>query len=139
MKVEKTLISKLLIYYSLKGNTKGIVDSVEWSDFDVVDINKIKEINLNKYDVIVIGTSTYGRGVPPKPFWSLIDQFRNLNGKRVGLFGSGRREYEYFCGALDLLEEIISEKNKVLFKYKFEGYPREIDITKFKEIIRSVY
>ena len=138
MKVARILTSKLLVYYSLKGNTKGIIDKLSVNNYDIVDINKNRNIDFEKYETILIGTSTYGRGVPPQPFWGITDRLRNLKGKKIGLFGSGRSEYEFFCGALDLLEDLVKQKNKILFKYKFEGYPRESDVIKFKELMEEI-
>ena len=131
------MTSKLILYYSLKGNTKGLIDNVDLKGFDVANINSQK-INLDKYDVILIGTSTYGRGVPPKPFFDIVGDLKNIRNKKIGLFGSGRSEYEYFCGALDLIEELVKDQNEILFKFKFEGYPRGKDIEEFNKLMKEV-
>lgn len=138
MKVAKTLISKAIIYYSLKGNTKGIIDNIDTTGYEVIDLSNNININFNKYDLILIGTSTYGRGVPPRPFFEIRDDLYALKNKKIGLFGSGNTHYEYFCGALDLLEELLKEKNEILFKFKFEGYPKKRDIEEFKQIINKI-
>lgn len=135
MKVARTLTSKLLIYYSLKGNTKGMIDNFDFTSWDTIDLRKTIDIELNKYETILIATSTYGRGAPPPPFFKIKERLLSLNNKRIGLFGSGRSEYEYFCGALDVLEEILSPTNKIIFKFKFEGFPRKKDICNFKRLM----
>ncbi len=131
------MTSKLILYYSLKGNTKGLLDNTDLKGFDVININN-QNVNLNEYDVILIGTSTYGRGVPPKPFFKIVGDLKSLSDKKIGLFGSGRSEYEYFCGALDLIEELVNDQNKILFKFKFEGYPRDKDIQEFNKLLKGV-
>ncbi len=131
------MICKLLAHYSLKGNTEGIINHLDLSDFTIINLKKSIEINLNDYDLIVFATSTYGRGTPPPPFFKIRDQLINLKHKKIGLVGSGRTEYEYFCGALDLLEEILKDKNEILFKFKFEGYPKDSDKEKFKKIMEE--
>lgn len=131
------MTSRLILYYSLKGNTKGLLDNVDLKGFDIVNINNQK-VNLNEYDLILIGTSTYGRGVPPKPFFEIVSDLKGLKNKEVGLFGSGRSEYEYFCGALDLIEELVKDQNEILFKFKFEGYPRYKDIQEFSKLLKEV-
>lgn len=128
---------KLLAHYSLKGNTEGIINHLDLSDFTIINLKKSIEINLNDYDLIVFATSTYGRGTPPPPFFKIRDQLINLKNKKIGLVGSGRTEYEYFCGALDLLEEILKDKNEILFKFKFEGYPKDSDKEMFKKIMEE--
>ena len=139
MKMVETLTSKkgLVLYYSATGNTKSILPLFDESKFDVLDIKKNQDIQFNNYEVIIFGTSTWGRGIPPKPFFKIKDELASLRGRKVGLFGSGRTEYEFFCGALDLLEVITQDRNKILFKYKFEGYPRDIDFNEMRKLINK--
>jgi len=117
--------NKAIVLYSLKGNTRGILDDVNLDGWDLIDITKCENLILDDYETILIGTSTYGRGVPPKPFFKFKGEFVKLKSKKIGLFGSGNSHYEYYCGALDLLEEIMNENNEILFKYKFESYPNK--------------
>lgn len=138
-KVARTLISKgLIVYYSATGNTKALIEYFDKDKFDIHNIRKENNINFDKYEVIIFGTSTWGRGIPPKPFFHIRDQIANLRGKKIGLFGSGRTEFEYFCGALDLLEELLKNNNQILFKFKYEGYPKESVKQEFQELLRSV-
>ena len=130
------MTSNILFYYSRKGNTKAIVNLFK-SKFIIDEIENIRKYNLNDFSTVVFATSTYGRGVPPKEFFDIRDMLINLKGKRIGLFGSGNSHYEYFCGALDLLEEMLRNNNEIIFKYKFEGYPRENDFKNMEEIINA--
>lgn len=132
------MTSKLILFYSLKGNTKGLIDSIDTNNYDVININKLN-IDFSSYETILIGTSTYGEGVPPLPFYNLKDQIFNLRGKKIGLFGSGRSEYRYYCGALDVLEEMLQGRNDIIFKFKFEGYPREEDIKTFNILLEEIW
>lgn len=136
-KAEKILTYKALLIYSLKGNTKGILEGIDLSKFKVFDLMESTDIDLNPFDLIFIGTSTYGRGVPPRPFFEIRDHLYTLRGKEIGLFGSGNSHYEYFCGALDLLEELLKPKNSILFKFKFEGYPTKQKKMEFKNLINK--
>lgn len=135
MKVEKILISKIVIFYSMTGNTKAIAAEFEKSGFEVVNMKMVDTVNFDNYSTIVFGTSTWGRGIPPKPFFKIRDRLIGLENKKIGLFGSGRSEYQYYCGALDLLEEMLQDKNEIIFKYKYEGYPRDIDKENINKII----
>lgn len=128
----------LVLYYSATGNTKAILPLFNKELFDVLDIRKNLDINLNIYDVVIIGTSTWGRGVPPRPFFKIRDRLASLKGKKIGLFGSGRSEYEFFCGSLDLFEQLMRSRNSIIFKYKFEGYPRDIDFKMMKSHIQQM-
>lgn len=119
----------------MTGNTKAIAEVFKEYGFDVVNIKEVDSSVFRKYSTIIFGTSTWGRGLPPKPFYSIRDQLVSLKNKNIGFFGSGRSEYQYYCGALDLLEEITRDKNNILFKYKYEGYPRELDFNNIRKII----
>jgi flavodoxin I len=141
MKVARTLIYKAIYYYSMTGNTKGLVDSVDVSGFDIYNLSQIKkeELNFDKYNVILFGTSTWGRGLPPRVFFNIRDELVKIHGKQIGLFGSGNTHYgeEFFCGALDLLEELLKSKNQILFKLKFESYPTKRVIDEFKQLLKE--
>lgn len=128
------MTSKILFYYSRKGNTKALTQLFN-EDFVIDEIINIRKYNLNDFSTVVFATSTYGRGVPPKEFFDIRDILVSIKGKKIGLFGSGNSHYEHFCGALDLLEEMLEANNEIIFKYKFEGYPKEIDFKNMEELI----
>ncbi|MFD0587627.1 flavodoxin domain-containing protein [Paenibacillus sp. GCM10027627] len=118
------MTTKAIYFYSLTGKTEAALDKVV--DVRKVKLNKIdpNEFRFNDENVIVIGTPTYGRGAPPEYFLGILKQLRLLRGRKIGLFGSGNTVYgDDFCGALDVLEEMLKEKNEIIFKIKFEGYP----------------
>lgn len=134
----RTLTSKAIYYYSLTGKTEAIIDNIQSDDIFISKLNNTKssEVSFVGHDTIIIGSSTYGRGVPPKYFLDILPQLRELKNKRIGLFGSGQTIYgDDFCGALDVFEEILSPRNEIIFKYKFEGYPNEKVIKELKQLI----
>lgn len=138
MKVERILTSKAIFYYTVSGKTEAAIDKNKITKCKVFKLNDMstEEVDFNLFETIIIGTPTYGRGVPPLYFQKLIPNFISLKGKKFGLFGSGNSIYgEDFCGALDLIEDLVKDKNKIIFKYKFEGMPRVVDI---KEITRMI-
>jgi flavodoxin I len=138
MKVERTLISKAIFYYTNTGKTEAALNKSKLSECVIVKLNSINQsdVNFNTYDTIIIGTPTYGRGVPPLYFQKLISKLTSLRGKKIGLFGSGNTLYgDDFCGALDLIDDLVAEKNEVIFKYKFEGMPRQKDIDEITKLI----
>lgn len=127
-----------VIYYSAKGNTKAIVNVFGNSGYDVYKVSEINTIDFNQYSTVIIATSTWGRGEPPKQFYVARSVLMKLYGKRIGLFGSGNSHYEYFCGALDLLQQMLEVKNEIIFKYKYEGYPKQVDFDNIKEIMEGI-
>ncbi|QEG13728.1 putative flavodoxin [Bacillus phage vB_BspM_MarvelLand] len=137
-----------LIVSSQKGNTLGILDYLEDRDFEFTErITKFRgtdEIQraLDNADIILLGVSTYSSTYQQEPeFPHQIARFQetleSMEGKQVILFGSGRSEYPLFCGALDYFEEVLKEKNTILAKYKFEGYPREYQKREFEKLVKG--
>ncbi len=114
-----------------------MLDEINLNNYDFIDISKCENLNLTQYETVLIGTSTYGRGVPPKPFFKFKNELLKLNNKKIGLFGSGNSHYEHYCGALDLLEELLNENNEILFKYKFESYPNKRAKEEFYKLMKE--
>lgn len=132
------MTSKALFYYTNTGKTEAAINKDKIIECDIFKLNNIvqSKVEFDQYETIIIGTPTYGRGVPPLYFQKLLSKLTSLQGKKIGLFGSGNTIYgEDFCGALDLIEELVMDKNKVLFKFKIEGMPRQIDIDKLTKLI----
>ena len=120
------MVTKTIYHYSLTGKTKAIFDYVDCTGFNVIDLRNISVDTFDfTGDVLIIACPTYGRGAPPNLFKKLLRQLYKLESKKIGLLGSGNTIYgEDFCGALDVLEEILQSKNEIIFKLPFEGYPR---------------
>jgi flavodoxin I len=143
MKVAKALTSKAAYYFSITGNTKSLLQQLEdFDEWDVYDLNGMKpeDVNFKDYENILIGTLTLGRGVPPKFFRDIFKQLVNLENRKIGLFGSGQSHYgdDYFCGALDVLEDLLENKNDICFKLKFESYPTSNVIEEFKTLVKGM-
>jgi flavodoxin I len=138
MKAGRVLTCKAIFYYSTTGNTKAIIDHLE--GFDVYRLNKIKynELDFKEYETLLLGTSTFNNGLPPVYFKHILPQLYQLEGRRIGLFGSGQSIFgDLFCGALDVLEEILKAKNIILFKFKVDGYPRKGDFDNFNKLLKE--
>lgn len=133
---------------SLKGNTIGILHYLDEKDF-----NKVMRLNTrysedprpewNRHSTIFIGVSTYYSKKNleyefPRQLHKYEKSLRELKGKDIVLFGSGRTEFPFFCGALDYLEDMMQDKNSIHLKYKFEGYPREVQKIEFRDEVNRL-
>jgi flavodoxin I len=132
--------NKAIFYYSMTGNTKALVELCDTTGFEVFNLNKlnIEEINFDPFQTILIGTSTVGDGVPHEIFRNLAPKLKELKDKNIGLFGSGNSIYPHYCGALDLLADLLKKNNKMLFVFKFESYPTKYAVTEFQSILDSI-
>ncbi len=126
----------LIVYGSTTGNTETVAQQIaeilagaeiEITCKNVSDTN-INELG-NNYDMTILGASTWGDDAIEfqEDFEPFYDQLANaeLQGKKVALFGCGDSSYEYFCGAVDLLEEKMQElgANTVNVSLRIDGDP----------------
>jgi len=139
-----------LLYYSLKGNTVGILASMREEEFTYIydmtgnhsnpeDIQKA----IDDSDIVFLGTPSYYPSYQLKPdFPKFLEKYRKnlltLKGKRVILFGSGRSEYLHYCGAQDYFYRMLCKYN-IVTRFKFEGYPRQKEIDNFAYLAREAF
>ncbi|ODA09120.1 hypothetical protein A7312_27260 [Paenibacillus polymyxa] len=135
--MDLTSNNKAIYYYSMSGNTKALVKLADTHGYDIYNMATIHpdDLDFKNYSMLLIGTSTVGRGVPHKYFKDIYEKLVTLNNRKIGLFGSGNSIYDVYCGALDIIEELLIEKNSILFKFRFESYPTEKVIIDFNSLI----
>lgn len=69
--------------------------------------------DLTKYDIVFLGSNSWDfdkkEGQPHHAFMQFFEQIPNINldGHRYVLFGCGDKSYQYFCGALTVIEEFV--------------------------------
>lgn len=110
----------LIVYGSTTGNTEmtaGMIGEsltskgISVTTKNVVD-STIEELG-NGYDITLLGASTWGEDEIEfqedfEPFFEQMDSAK-LQEKKVAIFGCGDSSYEYFCGAVDKLENKMEE------------------------------
>lgn len=128
----------VIIFGSTTGNTEstaGMIEDVlrenklETVVKDVVN-TRVEEMN-NDYDLILLGSSTWGEDEIElqedfNEFYEDMGRI-TLNGKRAAVFGCGDSSYEYFCGAVDAIEEKVKKIGGVLIaeSLKIDGDPSD--------------
>lgn len=130
-------MKKLIAFHSVTGNTKSIVELSDVSGYEVVKLTDktIAEIDFSEYDVIFLGASTWGKGVPSDFYKNNQSHFEKILNKRIVLFGSGNTHYLNFCGALDILKDFFSKHNKVEELFMFESYPTKEAQDDFQKLL----
>lgn len=102
-----------IFYGSTTGTTESvamvIAEKLGVSSADVHDVCKMTEDMVNSYDILLLGTSTWGDGELQDDWYDGIKLLKNmdLSGKTVGLFGCGDSESypDTFCDGMGILYE----------------------------------
>jgi flavodoxin I len=108
-------MAKIIIAYgSTTGNTEKMADIItavlsDGNEVDTKNVNSIKPEEISNYDVVIVGSSTWGDGELQDDMIAFNDALKNvaLAGKKSAVFGCGETAYLQFCKAVDILEETI--------------------------------
>ncbi|GAB6100213.1 flavodoxin [Halanaerocella petrolearia] len=127
--MEKAIIA----FGSTMGNTEDLAKQVEKTladNYEVVNenVSNIEVEELEDYDLVVFGSSTWGAGELQDDFLSFSESLSkadiDLSDKEGAVFGPGDTSYgEMFCQAVDTLEEQLEELgvNIVTEGFKWDG------------------
>jgi flavodoxin short chain len=137
----------LIIYGSTTGNTESVADIIS-TDLSKADYT-IKKINVSDvgvdilnetFDLYLLGSSTWGDDEIEfqedfAPFYENMNGELNLSGKKFAVFGCGDSSYEYFCGAVDALEERLAKLGGSLVceSLRIDGEPEESEINEWTQ------
>jgi len=110
-------MSKIGIFYgSSVGNTRFVAEKMRKLivDSNLIAVEKAKKEDIEKYDFLILGTSTWGVGSLQDDFETFVNTLVecDLNNKKVALFGLGD-QYTYpdtFCNGMGKLYDIIKNK-----------------------------
>ncbi len=102
-----------IFYGSTTGNTeqaaRAIADALGVDGSDVINVGEASADQLRNYDLLILGSSTWGIGDLQDDWESIIDEVRgeDLSGKKVAVFGTGdSASYsDSFCDAVGILAE----------------------------------
>lgn len=131
----------LIVYGSTTGNTESVANKVceflEQSDIETIvkNVTEVTPAELgNGFDMTLLGSSTWGDDSIEfqedfEPFYENLDKATQLQGKKVALFGCGDSSYEYFCGAVDKLEEKMEQLGASIVNepLRIDGDPGDVD------------
>lgn len=107
-------MKKIGIFYgSSTGNTQSVAEiigrklGVEKNN--IISVDKAKGAQLLDYDVLLLGSSTWGIGDLQDDWESFISELKkqNLTGKEVGVFGTGDSSSygDSFCDSIGIIAE----------------------------------
>lgn len=120
-----------IFYGSSSGNTEGVAKQIQ-AEFgadnaQVFDVAKATKDDLEKFDNLIFGTSTWGFGELQDDFDGFMKQIEaaNLSGKTVALFGCGDQESysDTFVDGMGLVWQSLQGKGcNIVGKTSTEGY-----------------
>ncbi|WP_428738812.1 flavodoxin [Sulfurimonas sp.] len=123
-----------LFYASSTGNTKGaakmIKEQLGDAEITMYDIASCSQEDMNQYDYLIIGTSTWGEGDLQDDLEEFFPKLEaiDFSTKTVALFGFGDQEQycDYYLDAMGILyEAVVKQGAKVVGSWPTDGYGYE--------------
>ena len=120
-----------IFYGSSSGNTEGVAKQIQAEcgadNAQVFDVAKATKDDLEKFDNLIFGTSTWGFGELQDDFDGFMKQIEaaNLSGKTVALFGCGDQESysDTFVDGMGLVWQSLQGKGcNIVGQTSTEGY-----------------
>lgn len=125
-------MKKIGIFYgSTTGTTETLASTIaDALGVDSADVHNVSDLNddeIAKYDVLLLGTSTWGAGDLQDDWYDGLDTLKaaNLEGKTIALFGCGDCESyaDTFCGAMGQIYDALQDKGaKFVGSVPTDGY-----------------
>ena len=122
----------LIVYGSTTGNTEMVAEQLakqlETYSPKMQDITDTKPEDLQQYEVIIAGASTWDDGLLQTDFRDFAEGLTvNLAGKKMAVFGLGDSNYPEFCKAADILKQTFTSLGAELLvePLKIDGFPDE--------------
>ncbi|MEG2218194.1 MAG: flavodoxin [Muribaculaceae bacterium] len=132
-------MNKIGLFY---GSSTGVTENVALrlaeliGDVDVYDVAKTKPSIVEDYDVLLLGSSTWGSGDLQDDWYDFIIglEVLNLKGKKIAIFGCGDETMsDTFCGAVGVIYERLQNTGATFIapyeatEYTFDESPAYID------------
>jgi len=108
-----------IFYGSTTGNTKKIAEDIKSNMqpglVDIFDVKYVKIEDVEKYDNIILGSSTWGEGILQTDFERFLYdvlKFANLKGKKIAIFGIGDSAIypDSFADSIGIIFEALEGK-----------------------------
>ncbi|MCK5170510.1 MAG: flavodoxin [Bacteroidales bacterium] len=130
-----------IFYGSSTGNTKTIAENIKANiEPMLVDIYNVKYVKINDvemYENIILGSSTWGKGILQADFERFLYdvlKFANLKGKKIAIFGTGDSAIypDSFADSIGIIFEALEGKG-VTFVGEFptKGYKFDSSLSIF--------
>lgn len=131
-----------IFYGSTTGKTEQIVQSIKEHftnvQIDIYNVRNVSESDLEKYDNIILGTSTWGKAELQEDFKKFLPilQNANLKGKKIAIFGVGdSSKYPVsFADSIGIIFELLEGKGVIFVgEFSVKGYNFESSLSIFND------
>ena len=118
-----------IFYGSSGGNTERVAKMIKEAldiDADLIDVAYARAEDFQKYDLLILGSSTWGEGDLQDDWEDIFDEFKkiDLSGKTVALFGTGDQE-EYPDTFVDAMGTLYDQAVQNGARVVGDGWPTE--------------
>lgn len=135
-----------IVYASSTGNTKAVAEILQHicsetqMPVSIFAINDFSLAELSRYDVVVVGTYTWGSGEIPKELRGLFTAFEERGHKNLvtAVFGTGDSCYAHFCGAVDRFRDMLYVQTDLAATLKIELLPQPTDYIRCRKLIAAI-
>jgi flavodoxin I len=116
-------MNTLLIYATYSGSTLEVSNyiaeefNVQRKEITIKDARQVEPEEFNNYDLIILGSPTWGEGEAHELFKRLFEKSAGFTfpNKKFAVFALGDTSYQHFCAAADTLGEFVKNlKGKLI-------------------------
>lgn len=135
-----------IVYASVTGNTHALATMLQSIASDRQlhsDLYRVEDFPIDKlscYDIVLIGTYTWGSGEVPREMRELYEAFEILGHPKIvtAVFGTGDSFFAEFCGAVDRFRDMLHVHTNLAATLKVELTPQEKDHMRCERFIEAV-
>lgn len=135
--IQKTKVMKTGIYFaSSTGTTERVAlelaKTLGVGSEDIHNVAKTAPDTLGQYDMIIMGSPTYGAGELQDDYYDFLEgaSALDLKGKKVAVFGDGDESMsDTFCDAVGIIYDKMKDTGADMVG-SYNTYPYEFDASK---------